>query len=284
MIETFHPRVGRVTAAALIVLMLGAERGHAQVRLEARYTVTVARIPIGSTTWTAEIGSDQYLASAIGETGGMARILSGTKGSMAARGFIREGRLVAAGFASRTVDESETFEVTMALAAGNVTELAAVPPTATAGRVPVTEEHRRGVIDPLTAMLVPVGGTGDLLVAEACARALPIFDGRRRYDLGLAYKRMDTVNAGKGYRGPVIVCAVTFRAIAGHQVGSRLVGYLSGGREMEIWFAPVAGTRVLAPFRLSVASMLGNLVMQAIAFEATPAPAAAPGAAETTAR
>jgi len=31
--------------------------------------------------------------------------------------------------------------------------------------------------------------------------------------------------------------------------------------------APIAGTRLLAPFRLSVANMLGNLVVQANRFE-----------------
>jgi hypothetical protein len=38
---------------------------------------------------------------------------------------------------------------------------------------------------------------------------------------------------------------------------------------MEIVLAPVAGTRLLAPFRLSVESMLANLVIEANRFEAT---------------
>jgi hypothetical protein len=36
--------------------------------------------------------------------------------------------------------------------------------------------------------------------------------------------------------------------------------------------APVAGTRLLAPFRLSVVSMLANLVIEANRFEATAQP------------
>jgi hypothetical protein len=77
----------------------------------------------------------------------------------------------------------------------------------------------------------------------------------------------------KGYAGPAVVCAVAFKAIAGHRVGSALVKYLGGGRDIELALAPIAGTRVLAPFRLSIANMLGNIVVEATTFEATTTPA-----------
>jgi hypothetical protein len=43
--------------------------------------------------------------------------------------------------------------------------------------------------------------------------------------------------------------------------------HVSEGREMEIALAPFAGTRLLAPFRVSVVSMLANLVIEANRFE-----------------
>src|SRR5262249_56601728 len=104
--------------------------------------------------------------------------------------------------------------------------------------------------------------------AEACRRTLPIFDGRRRFDLALSFKRIDRVKAGKGYAGPAVVCAVTFQPIAGHRVGSPLVKYLDG-REIELTLAPIARTRLLAPFRLSIISMLGNMAVPASAFQTT---------------
>jgi hypothetical protein len=47
---------------------------------------------------------------------------------------------------------------------------------------------------------------------------------------------------------------------------------------MEIALAPIAGTRLLAPFRLSIVSTLANLMIEANRFETTmaPAPAGAP--------
>jgi hypothetical protein len=122
------------------------------------------------------------------------------------------------------------------------------------------------------------------LSQAACQHTLPIFDGRHRYDLKLAFKRMDKMSADKGYAGPVIVCALGYQPIAGHRASNPLVKYLSDGRDMEIVLAPIAGTRALAPFRLSVVSMLANLVIQANRFEATAQPPAAPTLADPKAQ
>jgi hypothetical protein len=136
----------------------------------------------------------------------------------------------------------------------------------------VTETNRQGIVDPLTAMLFSAAAAGEGLPQEACQHTLPIFDGHQRYDLKLAFKRMDKATADKGYAGPVVVCSLRFEPIVGHIASNALVKYLSEGREMEIVLAPVAGTRLLAPFRLSVVSMLANLVIEANRFEATARP------------
>src|SRR5258705_10193716 len=80
-----------------------------------------------------------------------------------------------------------------------------------------------------------------------CERVLVLFDGRRRYDLKLAFKRMEGVKADKGYAGPVVVCSLAFQPLGGYRASSSLMKFLSEGREMELALAPIAGTRLLAP-------------------------------------
>ncbi len=121
-------------------------------------------------------------------------------------------------------------------------------------------------------MLFSAVAASEGLPQEACQHTLPIFDGHQRYDLKLAFKRMDKVTAEKGYAGPVVVCSAGYEPIAGHRASTPLVKYLSEGREMEIALAPVADTRLLAPFRMSVVSMVANLVIEANRFEATSQP------------
>jgi Protein of unknown function (DUF3108) len=133
-------------------------------------------------------------------------------------------------------------------------------------RVPVTAEHRSGILDPLSAWLIRADQDDDL-TAGVCNRTLPIFDGQRRYDLKLSFRRMDKVKADQGYTGPVAVCAVSFQPIAGHRASSALVKFLAQGRDVELWLAPVGGTRLLAPIRLALTNMLGNVVVQANKFQ-----------------
>jgi hypothetical protein len=89
---------------------------------------------------------------------------------------------------------------------------------------------------------------------------------------------MDKVTAQKGYAGPVVVCSVSYEPIAGHRASMPLVKYLSENRDMEMALAPIAGTRLLAPFKLSVVSMLANLTIEASRFETimTPPPEGTP--------
>jgi hypothetical protein len=56
-------------------------------------------------------------------------------------------------------------------------------------------------------MLFSAAAGGEGLSQDACRHTIPIFDGNHRYDLKLAFKRMDRVTAEKGYAGPVVVRA-----------------------------------------------------------------------------
>jgi hypothetical protein len=265
------------TCCALAFLTAAAwqEPAHAQGKLEASYTITFARISVGNVTMTVDFKENAYTIAATARAGGMMRMLANGEASLTTHGIVKDGRPEPRSFASTIKSEDESQDVTMSVEGGIVQELAVTPPSGNGG-VQVTEANRQGIIDPLTAMLVPAGAAGEDLSQEACQHTLPIFDGRHRYDLKLAFKRMDKVSADKGYAGPVVVCTMGYQPIAGHRASTPLVKYLSEGREMEILLAPVAGTRVLAPYRLAVVSMLASLVIEANRFEATAQPPAAP--------
>ena len=245
--------------------------GQAQGNLDASYTISFARIPVGEITATVVFGDSEYAISARARAGGVMKVLSvDGEGSFTTRGTIKDGHPVPTNFTSKIVSNTETSDVTMALDEGSVRELAATPPPSQ-DRVPVTAANRQGIVDPLTAVLFSTAAAGETLSQDACRRTLPIFDGHQRYDLKLAFKRMDKVTAEKGYAGPVVVCSVSYEPIAGH-ASIPLVKYLSEGREMEMALAPIAGTRLLAPFQLSVVSMLANLTIEANRLETTAPP------------
>jgi hypothetical protein len=275
---------GRMMAAVALILSAACvgSQAQAQGRFEARYSVTIAGIPVGQGVWIADIAQDQYSTAASGRVTGIARVLSDGEGSGAARGRVNAGRLLPSTYAVTVTADRRPDEIRMGFAGGAVKELRVEPPTPySADRVPLTEAHRRGVMDPLSAGLVYVGGTGDVITPDVCRRTVPIFDGRQRYDLTLAFKRMDQVKADRGYEGPVVVCMVVYQPLAGHRPDRPAVRQLAESRDMDIWFAPIAGTRFLAPFRISLPTVIGMAVLQADQFVTYPVPGARPTAARS---
>jgi hypothetical protein len=269
-------------AALLAVAVLMPNAANAQVKLQVRYTASLAGIPLGTGTWDIDVAEDRYTAVGTGRTTGLVSLISKGFGFGGAQGAIVGNQLVPTSYTATVTSDRRMDEVRMALRSGVVKQVTAEPPLEPGpDRVPVTDAHRKGVIDPLTAALVAVAGTGETVTPEACKRKASIFDGRQRLDLEFAFKRMETVRADKGYAGPVVVCSVMYKPIAGHRPDRPAVKYLIENRDMEIWFAPMAGTRVLVPFRFSVPTPYGNGVLQANHFvtvtqhAARPQPAAA---------
>jgi uncharacterized protein DUF3108 len=255
---------------------------NAQTKLEARYTASLAGIPLGTGSWVIDLAPDQYTAVASGRTTGLVRLISDGHGSSGARGVISGASLSPTTYASSTVSDRRSDDVRMTLRAGIVKDVSAEPQwPPSPDRVPVTDAHRKGVTDPMSAAIMPVAGSGEVLTPDACKRKLAIFDGRQRADIDLVFKRMDRVHADKGYQGPVVVCTLLYKPIAGHRPERPAIKYLVETREMEMWLAPISGTRLLVPFRFSVPTPFGLGVLQATYFVAQPTRAAATPAKAT---
>ena len=260
-------------AVSALAFAAGLSAAQAQGKLEARYSASLAGSPLGTGPWVIDIAPDQYTAVASGRTTGLVKLISDGAGSGGSRGTIAGASMLPSTYASSTTSDKRADEVRMTLRAGAVKDVVAEPPLEPSpDRVPVTEQHRKGVVDPLSAAIIPVAGKGEVLAPDACKRRIAIFDGRQRVDIDLVFKRMDQVKADKGYQGPVVVCTVLYNPIAGHRPERPAIKYLIAQRDMEMWLAPVAGTRVLVPFRFSVPTPYGLGVLQATYFVANAQP------------
>ena len=265
--------------ATMAIALVAADPAMAQGRLDARYTVSLAGVPIGKGAWVIDIADNQFTAAASGATAGLLRIFASGQGSGASRGYIVGGNPVPASFAATITSDKKTEEIRMTLGSGDVKEFVVTPILPEdPERIPVTEAHRHGVSDPMTGTLLRVTGNGNPLTPQACQRTTPIFDGRMRYDLKFAYKRMENVKSEKGYEGPVVVCAVYFTPIAGFVPSRNSIKYLTSQRDMEVWLAPIASTHVLVPYRVSIPTPMGAGVMQATQFVTMGPPRAASNA------
>jgi hypothetical protein len=262
---------------AAVLALIGAGVGLSAVpamadgRLEARYKLSLGGLELGRAAFLIEVDDTSYTASGSARLTGVVQAISSGKGVAGARGSIERGALVPRSFAmeAETDKKSEAIKLTMSGAA--VTDMSVEPPVDQASdRIPVTEKDKRNTFDPMTAALIMVPGTDGPVSAKACDRVLSIFDGRQRYDIELSFERMEDVKAEKGYAGPSVVCRVSYRPVAGHRPNRKGVKYMMNNKEMYVWLAPVAGTRMLVPFRASVATLLGVAEVEAQSFVTEP--------------
>jgi hypothetical protein len=241
---------------------------HAQSTLTAHYRLALAGLEIGAGDWSVDIDKDHYAAKSSGQLFGMWRALLGPDISAMTHGTTSQGHLAPTSYVANFSSDDTTDDVRMMFRDGIVSEVEAKPPIpASSDRVPVAAADLRGAIDPLTAGLMPVPGTADLLAPAACQHTLPIFDGTHRFDMALSFRRIDKIKAETGYQGSGVVCGMSYRPVGGYNTGAFRVSYLKQARDMEMWFAPIAGTRMLAMFRISIPTLLGIAVLEATRFE-----------------
>ena len=131
--------------------------------------------------------------------------------------------------------------------------------------MPLTQEHKRGVVDPISALLMPVLSKGGPQEAGNCDRTLPIFEGTERFDIRLSYLRTEMVKTQKGYEGPAVVCRASYDAIAGHRPKGS-AQYMEQNRTIEAWLVPIGDTKMMAPWRISMGTKLGTLILEAAEF------------------
>lgn len=253
-----------LTSAALMVALPAAHAASppAELRVVVQYSISMIGVPVGRITWTVELGPNSYQTSASGKASRAVSILVNGEGRVSVQGAFTADRTAPSFFSSNVIDDGETTGLQMTFENGNVKTLRIDDPPDNAVRVPVTDEHKRNVTDPLSAMLIPATAENPPLSPGQCNRSLSIFDGQRRYDLLLSYKRMDRLKLDRGYYGPALVCAVVLHPIAGYRPDSLLVKYVGGRSGLEIWFMPIEGTPIILPGLLKMPTGVGTMEIE----------------------
>jgi hypothetical protein len=240
----------------------------AQTKLSARYSISLLGLTVGQGTWDVEINGDEYSEKAHGRISGMATTLINGEASASTLGTLAKDRALPALFEADVKTDVEIDKIRMELDAAGVTDLVVDPPflPAKRERVPVKDADRKGVVDPLSAGLVIVAGSDDLLKPQSCQGRIPVFDGRRRFDVDLNFMRVDMVKAEGGYQGPGIVCSARLVPIAGHRVGGASLELLIKLNAVEVTLVPLAGTHILVPFKASISTVVGTVAIAADRF------------------
>jgi hypothetical protein len=249
----------------LVVLAGGAADAKAE-SWRATYSVSLLGLPIGKAGIVGEINRTSYRLEANAKLTGLGALVSSARGAATGAGAISAGHILPATYAVTAANAQMTRTMRMSLAGSAVTGVEISPPFEDKpDRVPLRDQDKRGVIDPVGAFVLSVPGSGPLVGPAACNRTIPIFDGYTRFDVRLVYvgqRRVETT----GYDGPVAVCAARYVPISGHRPDRPATKFMAENKNMEVWLAPIESARVLMPYRISVRTMIGTTVIEASEF------------------
>lgn len=233
-----------------------------QVLIRTEYTLRIAGLHIADFNMEGDFASAHYSLSGSGKSASLARLISKFKGWTKSDGTLNGGTIVPASYALDFRIKKKRQSVDMHLNQGKVAKLDVFPPVKPSDtRIPVTSAHQTGVLDPISAVVIPLP-KGQLTNESACNRTLPIFDGRQRYDLVLSAKRVANLPAANGSgTTPVHVCKIKYVPIAGHKPERESTQYWADNEDMEIWLAAVQSAKVLIPYRVVMPTPLGEAVV-----------------------
>lgn len=261
-----------VPATVLFFAALTSGAAAQTTRLDAVYSVHLTGIPIGQGAIVLDLNEAGFAAAGSAKFTGLVRMISKGEGTSTVRGSFQANRVISSLYTTQSNTSDRTEKIDIVVENGFAKEFSVLPPPPDLdrNRVPITQAARTNVVDPLSAGLMLVAAPGDVLNPESCNRTIPIFDARFRYDVELSYLRTEQApKKTEGYQGPVLVCQARYIPIAGHRTDRPQVQQLAANRELFVWLAPVAGTRVLVPIKVSIATGIGTMVVEATRFRAT---------------
>lgn len=132
-------------------------------------------------------------------------------------------------------------------------------------REPVEDSLKQDSVDPLTGLLslvLQVAGAG------SCEGLVPVFDGRRRFDVSLTDKGTGELPESRynAYDGPTQLCAVTLEPIAGYRYSG--IDKQQFPSEVILQGANIVEGMPPLPVRLETETAYGALILHLVDYEA----------------
>lgn len=234
--------------------------------LRVTYAARLAGVRIGTGVLSVNMDGSRYTASLQAQTSSVGRLVSPGQGEAVARGVFGRSVAIPVSYDLTASEEDLTNVVRMRLSSGDISELSATPALSEhPNRIAVTASHRRDVVDPVSALLMPVPNAESASGPAACDRVIPLFDGRQRYDLAMTFVRMEQTEFGNGQAA---VCRLRYRPIAGHRSNRRVNQELAENPNIYVWLSQVGDGALVAPVRMEIGLNFGTLSIQALDFAA----------------
>ena len=233
-------------------------------RLEMDYELYVGGFLLGRAGFQLQLGTRDYRIDAQGRSEGLIDRIVGFRSQASSQGQVLEGRPLPTLHRQDNSWFGEPRSVRLGFAAAGPQRIEVLPEAADDDRQPVPGDLLGGSIDPLSAALLAGIEVAPEGAATPCRFVLPIFDGRRRYDITFKPERWESIE-GPFFKGRARRCSALTRRIAGFSRNP----WLPRTEEPEaghVWFARLAPATLPIVVRLEADIGLGSLVVHLVRF------------------
>lgn len=253
----FGSALGVATLKSAVQVM-AAEPWPSQV--QALYRVEFNGFDIGSFEFNSSVNGTGYTLSGDARLSALLGAFHWT-GATRSSGALSGDAPRPAGYSFDFTSTTKSGNIKMGFASDSVAAVSLVPPMPPLpGTVPVRDNHLKGVLDPLSAVMAISRADS----ANPCGRRLAIFDGKQRFDLLLSFRRQERVAEARpsGQPGIAFVCRVKYLPVAGHRATEETRS-LAASNDIEISLRPVPSANLFIPHEISIPTGAGTVKLVA---------------------
>lgn len=253
-------------AFVLLSVMPGPSAGETAPlrpgRIIATYDATLAGLSLGEFKVTTTIKGSAYKLAAKGRFSILAGLAYSATGKTTSSGKLRQATPQPAAFTLEYDSGKKREQRYIRFDDGTVSDVRIIPHKKKkhSRRIPLSAEHLKDVLDPLTAAFLSVRSNAPAGDLDICRQTIPVFDGKQRFDIVLTPKRSESLGrrAPKELSGPATVCRVRYVPVAGHRPDNSGVQFMRKTKGIEVWLVPVPRTGLYVPYKILVPTGWGN--------------------------
>lgn len=258
-VTTLKRAMKPVWPALLPIMLLFAQPAASETRdVDLSYKIYVGGFNVADLKIDMDLATGKYdIAARVQTTGMVGRLFpwwmkAYSRGAIAGQGVMP----VTAGQRNNWKGKERYIDLTFKDGVAEIDRIVPKPETDDRDRVP--EAMRTGVVDLASAIVAIIRKMDS---SQPCEAEVPVFDGRRRYDLVVKPDGAEKLRAS-GYTpfvGETVNCLLSIRKKAGFKKNDDS-GWNDRDRSARVWMGKAFGNVPPVPVRLTLNTPLGSLI------------------------
>jgi hypothetical protein len=252
-----------VLGAALMVPTALAAKEPWPAKVSAHYILKFNGVGVGTLDFNSTTGPSGYTLTTAAQ---MSVLFGAVKwvGNSTVSGTVVAQQPKPRTYAFTWLKNKKGGEIKLGFQDGKASSVSIEPPhNPSPETVPITDGHKAGVLDPLSAVMAMTRETG----SAPCVGRAAVFDGKHRFNIVMSYKRQTRIAPRKPGGVAMIgtVCRLTYEPIAGHKDNADTKAY-AANTDVEALFVPMdpGGTSMLQVLTIPTKWGTGTMVADRI--------------------